>query len=533
MLACDVCIVGSGAAGGAVAYALADKGLRVLVLEKGPMVERFSKDEVALRLGAYRSNLNEEFHILYTKNGDGSVQRTSTKETGIGFWNGNIVGGASNFMSGYFHAMRRGDFELLDRYGPIEGANVANWPISYADLAPYYDKIARIIGMSGDGMPTPPLRENPFVSRFDRACRDLSLTPRRTPRAIASEDFDGRKGCYYSGFCGSYGCSSDAKASSRVALLRRSGAKIIPGAFVYHLASDERSVCRVSFFDGGGASHHIAAKVVVLTLGPIETARLLLNSKNRHFPRGLANNANQVGRNLIFSAGGVGEGSFSLRTFPELAQRDTFFNRYIDAWYELDGGKGGMVEFMFEHNNIINRVLERVWESGEPVWGEDLKKAMDRVRTHRKVVFEVFNDWLATDGTYVDVEEGVKDRWGIDVAAVHLDPHPRDLQVARKLAEKGAKILRAMGAQDVRWQISAAPTPNLVAGGCRMGLDRHTSVLDGECRAHELDNLYIADASCMPTGGSLPYTWTIYANALRVGERIAARLRAGGPSSPS
>jgi choline dehydrogenase-like flavoprotein len=96
--------------------------------------------------------------------------------------------------------------------------------------------------------------------------------------------------------------------------------------------------------------------------------------------------------------------------------------------------------------------------------------------------------------------------------------------VGRYLAERGARVLEALGARDVRIGVSDAPPPNLVAGGCRFGRDPRGSVLDPDCRVHDIDNLYVADGSFMPTGGSVPYTWTIYANALRVGDRIAARL---------
>jgi choline dehydrogenase-like flavoprotein len=117
-----------------------------------------------------------------------------------------------------------------------------------------------------------------------------------------------------------------------------------------------------------------------------------------------------------------------------------------------------------------------------------------------------------------------KDKWGLPVARIRLGYHPRDLEVGRYLSTQGARVLGEMGAENVDWSVSSSPPQNLVAGGCRFGTDPKTSVLDPDCRAHDVENLYLSDGSFMPTGGSVPYTWTIYANAFRVADRIIAAL---------
>ncbi len=110
------------------------------------------------------------------------------------------------------------------------------------------------------------------------------------------------------------------------------------------------------------------------------------------------------------------------------------------------------------------------------------------------------------------------------VARVRVGYHPHDLKVGRYLADKAEDVLKKMGGEHVRSHVSGSPPPNLVAGGCRFGSDPATSVLNADCRAHEVDNLYVSDGSFMPTGGSVPYTWTIYANAFRVADKIVAEL---------
>jgi choline dehydrogenase-like flavoprotein len=137
----------------------------------------------------------------------------------------------------------------------------------------------------------------------------------------------------------------------------------------------------------------------------------------------------------------------------------------------------------------------------------------------------VFNDWLPTDNCNVRVDEEIKDKWGVPVGVINLNSHPHDLEVGEHLAKKAAELLKKMGALEVEYSISSAPPPNLVAGGCRFGEDATTSVLDKNCKAHDLENLYVSDASFMPTGGSVPYTWSIYANSFRVAQKIKAKLR--------
>ena len=530
----DVCIIGSGAGAGPIAYELSNSGKSVVVLEKGGYYneEDFSKDELAIvRRERYTPNLKDEFHIIYDKDENGNITRYDGREAEWSFWNGSMVGGSSNLMSGYFHRMREEDFKLLSTYGKIDGANIVDWAISLEDLDPYYEKVDRIIGVSGENKPYPPLKTNKFAKKFDKACKSIGFKPYITPRAIISKNKDKRASCYYSNFCGSYPCASGAKGSSRAALLKNCSAKIIPNAFVYRLQSDGKRVTKAHFFDKDKKSHTIEAKIFVVAAQAIESARLLLNSKDKHFPNGLANNNKQVGKNLIFSAGGTGQGRFRFENLSnkervDLMERGVFFNRSLKEFQEIkiDGKpiKGGVIDFLFEHQNIISRVLRSIYdENGDLIWGERLKKKIESdIKRSRVLTYEVFNDWLPTDECYVDIEKGVKDKWGVEVAAIHLNSHPHDLKIGKYLSKKAKMVLKKMGAVEIKESISTSPPPNLVAGGCRFGNDPKSSVLDKNCKAWDLENLYISDASFMPTGGSVPYTYTIYANSFRVADAI-------------
>jgi choline dehydrogenase-like flavoprotein len=554
----DVCIVGSGAGAGPVAYTLSRAGYKVVVLEKGPWFETkdFTKDEmVAVRRSVYTPSLMDEPQVFETQNKKGEWVARNNYDSGKDFWNGSLVGGSTNFMSGYFHRLKPNDFKLKSTYGAIEGANIVDWPISYQEMERYYDQVEKVVGVSGrvvhhstqeprssEDFPLPPLAENKLSSWLDEAALKLGYQMVPIPRAILSRPRENRFSCYYSNYCGSYGCGSDAKGSSRVALLneglRTGNLKIIPNAKVYFLETDGKGrIQRVKYHGSDGKDHQIEAQLFVVAAQAIETSRLLLMSKNPDFPDGLANNSGQVGKNLLFSGGGIGGGHFYYKELSEqkvqqLKMPGVFVNRSIHHWYEIDdqefGGKakGGMVDFLFEHANATSKAIRQKWNSdGSLLYGPDLKKKLHAYFTgQRRLKFEVFVDWLPNDNCYVTLDPKITDKWGDPVARVRLGYHEHDLKVGRYLARKAEELLIQMGAKDVRSSISGGAPPNLQAGGCRFGDDPGTSVLDVNCKAHEVDNLYITDGSFMPTGGSVTYTWTIYANAFRVADKMLEKL---------
>ncbi|MBI2379449.1 MAG: GMC family oxidoreductase [Gammaproteobacteria bacterium] len=553
----DVCVIGSGAGGGPVAYTLAEAGYRVLVLEKGPWFTEkdFFKDEiVCCRRSVYTPELKDERHVLETPDGGGSWSAEPTSESGWDFWNGNCVGGSSNFMSGFFLRLKPDDFRLRSTYGAIAGANVVDWPIGYDELEPYYDKVEKLVGVSGKALPHPhadprsspdfpfpPTLEHPLADWLDRSCRDLDLHPLPTPRAILPAPALGRQGCAYSGYCGSYGCATGAKGSARAALLDKALAsgrcELRPHSMVARLVGDARGqIAAVEYFDKDGRKQRVDARIYVVACQAVETARLLLRSTGPRHPKGLANRHGQVGRNLLFSAGGSGSGDlpydhFTARQVDELKVFGPFLNRTLQDWYVIDdkalGGrvKGGSVEFLFQHPNPINRADRLKWGEDGLLWGEPLKRKLKAYFTGASHLrFEAFCDWLPTDDCRISLDPEVRDRWGLPVARVRAGYHPHDLKVGEYLAERSRAVLEHLGCVDVRSFVSGDPPSNLQAGGCRFGRDPKTSVLDPDCRAHGIDNLYVSDGSFMPTGGSVPYTFTIYANAFRVADQIVADL---------
>jgi len=558
----DVCVIGSGAGGGPVAWTLAKAGYTVVVLEKGPWLrdEDFFKDELACcRRSTYTPNLRDERHVIETREGSG-WEATPTSESGWDFWNGNLVGGATNLMSGFFHRLKPEDFRLRSEFGPVDGANVADWPISYDQLEPYYTKVEHIVGVSGKvsphpnleprstpDFPYPPTAENLVSKWIDKACIELGYHPLRVPRAILPRPALNRGGCSYSGYCGSYGCSTGAKGSSRAALLNDAvttgRCSVRAKAKVQRLATDAQGrVVAVEYMDAHDKLRRLSARIYVVACQAIETVRLLRHSTGAKHPTGLGNNRGQLGRNLVFSAGGSGSGYLTYAKLEEtqnkaLRQLGPFVNRALQDWYFIDDRKfaprrikGGTVEFLFGHPNPVGVANRAKWGDDGLIWGLPLKRKLERwFSEDRQIKFEVFNDWLPNDNCFVSLDGTTKDRWGMPVAKVRVGHHVHDLKVGEYLTERGENVLRQMDADWVSSSVSGSPPPNLVAGGCRFGTDPKASVLDADCRIWEIDNLFVSDGSFMPTGGSVPYTWTIYANAFRVGDKIVAQL--GGVKS--
>ena len=553
----DVVIIGSGASGGAVAYTLCKAGYKVAVLEKGRLVNReeFTKDELAYcRRDLVTPNLFDEYHTIEEKV-EGKWVATPTYESGWSFWNGNIVGGSSNLMSGMLHRLHPDDFRLKSKYGEIKGANVVDWPISYEELEPYYDRAEEIVGISGHvekhkyepprsrpNFTQKPTSENAVVKLLDKSCKALNITSLVTPRAVLSEDKADRKACYYSNFCGSYGCSSGAKSSSREALIKPALATgnltLLTHTHVklLHTSTKDEVEYALVVDTITGKEKKIKGKLFVVAAQAHESARLLLNSANAQHPHGLANSSGELGKNLLFSGGGSGQGELhkgSLKEikFEELMATGLFVNRSILDWYFVDhwwdgAFKGGSVEFMFEHQNIISRARKHNEEDNKLVWGKALgDKVVKRFTQQKSIRFEIFNDWLPNDDCFVALDKTHKDKYGMPVGKLRLEGHPQDVKVGKYIAKKCEAVLEEMGAKNIYSSVTSGAAQNLVAGGCRFGNDPKTSVLDKNCKAHDVHNLYVADASFMPTGGSVAYTWTIYANAFRVADKIIHALK--------
>lgn len=541
----DVCVIGSGAGAGPIIYELSKIGLKICVLEKGEIYNEkdFSKDEIAYaRRDIFTPNLKDEYHTIEELRDEKWI-KFPTYETGWSFWNGSLLGGSSNFMSGYFHRLKPDDFRLASKYGKIEGSNIVDWPINYDDMEKYYEKVERLVGISGEvsnndfqeprstkNFPYPPLAENKIVDLIDKSCKELGIETFKTPRAILSSEKGFRNPCYYSDFCGSYACSSGAKGSSRASLIKdaiaTNNVKIIPNTFVIKLNTNKDKKIKSATFINTKTEKkdEIKAKLFVLSAQAVESSRLLLNSKDENFPNGVANNSKNVGKNFLSSSGGIVSGTFdeTNMNLKDLFTAGIFVNRSVNKWYYTKEFKTGVIDFLFEHSNPIRRAsFLRFDNNDELVLGENLQNKIFETFTKTKTLnLEIFLDWTPNDNSFISVDEKYKDKYGIPVANIRIGSHPQDEKIGEFMKQKSIEILKQMGAKNIKSDVSTLPSSNLLAGGCRFGNDSNNSVLNKYCQAHEVSNLFVTDGSFMPTGGSVPFTWTIYANSFRVADFI-------------
>lgn len=547
----DVCVVGSGAGGGTLSWSLAEAGVKVLCLEKGPYytVKDFVyHDELLIQKRFFFAPDPElEPHMIDDRPG----QPAQKSRNG---WIANCVGGGTVHMSGFFYRLHRSDLTYKSRFGVPQGGTVEDWPISYEEFEPWYDRIEYLLGVTGVAgsnpfdeprkvpYPNPPILHHPFTEPFDRAAKKLGWHAFPTPRAILSRPYAGRPTCNYCGYCGNFGCESGAKSSVLAAFIPRAektgNFTLRPKSMAYEVvAGADGRVTGVRYFDEHGASHEVKARVVVVSCTSIESARLLLNSKSKAFPNGLANGAGQVGKNLHFSTFAGVEADFHRsgggKDFPGFDSRLPFLGRSVQDFYEpkkehrAPVEKAGMVRFDMQPKPPIYRAgqVASPGDTRDVVWGKELK---DRLRHHfhqnRSMEAEIFHEYTSNEQCFVSLDPEIKDKHGLSAARIQVRLLEKDVLGSRFLQDKAVELFEAMGADVVRRGAHGAPTYVLQHGTCRFGDDPQRSVLDRNCRAHEVPNLFVVDGSFMPSSGGVPTTLTIQANSLRVAAHIRDAL---------
>jgi choline dehydrogenase-like flavoprotein len=457
-------------------------------------------------------------------------------------------------MSGYFYRLKPVDFRLRSELGPVPGANLVDWPITYEDMSPFYDKAEEQLGVSGEAQPhpfaeprnkpypLPPLEEHPIANEVDKACKKLGMHSFRSARGIASREYKGRHGCVYCALCGSYGCEVDAKSGTHVSLLPAALAtgnvEIRPECMARSVEVDGQGRAKsVIYRDHKGETFEQPAKLVIVSCTAIESARLLLNSTSSKFPKGLANGNGQVGKNLLFSSFGQSRATFRLEkrktSWPWLADRAPFVHRSVQDFYmvpasEMQYRKAGTIGFMWTHPNPIHAIYEIATRGKYVDYGKHFKDLMREYRDSKLLEYETYGEWFATPGTYVDIDADTRDKFGLPVARISIDRHPNDLANIKLLMEKGDAVLKAMEPDKFEQKTIAGVTTILQGGTCRMGNDPATSVLDKDCRTHEVPNLYVVDGGFLPTSGAVPLTLTIVANSFRVADALVKKLKREG-----
>ncbi len=515
----DVVIIGSGAGGGPLALRLSQAKKNVLVLEKGPRFDPddYVHDPLVIEHGLFTPSIEDDPHTVVTK------KTTMAHRTTLG-WVASCVGGGTAHMGAYFYRFHPDDFRMRSRFGG--GFGLADWPFGYHDLEPFYTEAEREAGVSGlsganpfegarsSAYPMAPLRAHPIAADIESACRARGLTAFPTPRAVNSSAYQGRPACSYCPSCAGFGCPTGARGSTQAALLPRAEAtgfcRVEANAMVREVRVGHSGAKGVVYRNEAGADIEVEAKIVCICASAIESARLLLLSKSARFPDGLGNDNGLVGRNLQFHAVTMGHGDLPQGAGNADESGDPFVGRSVMDYYFLPDdvcalAKGGVIRFDFEPQLRPD---------------DDARHDGRSKRLH----FEVFHDYLATDDTFIELDDNVTDRWGLPVARIHLDPHPHHRKVGAWLGARAGEILEDVGATSVKLTDIGATSSYLVMGTCRAGVDPSVSVLDRDCQLHGTRGVFVVDGSFMPTSGGSPPTLTILANSFRVARRIVAML---------
>ncbi len=545
----DVCVIGSGAGGAPMALELARAGIQVVVLEKGPWYQStdFVHDEILnSRRNFFMPFPWDEPH-LWRNTATGAFTRSNEA------WTANCVGGGTVHMSGYFYRLKPVDFRLRSELGNVNNATLADWPISYADLSPFYDQAEAELGVSGNAVPhpfaeprsrnypLPPLAEHPVSLEIDKACKSLGLHSIPTARGIVSTNYQGRSACSYCALCGGYGCEHGAKSSTQASVIPKALAtgkvEIRAQCMASSIEVDAKGqATAVVYRDPNGVVQRLNCKVVVVSCTAVESARLLLNSTSTRFPQGLGNVNGLIGKNLFFSSFGQSKATFRVstqrETHPWLDTVAPFVNRSVQSEYlkpdhRLGFRKGGTLGFMWSHPNPIHTAINVAGTGPSGFFGQALKQALGELKDLKTLEFETYGEFLTNEATRVTVDSTVKDVYGQPAAAITVVRHPCDLTMTQHLVERGESILRALKPERVERVTTDGVTTILQGGTCRFGRSEADSVLNAECRSHAVANLYVVDGSFMPTSGGVPPTLTIVANAFRVAALLVQRLKRG------
>lgn len=534
----DFVVIGSGAAGGVVAKELSTAGFRVVVLEQGPWrtEKDFVHDEIKI---VNQSWLTNDWHVS-PNTFRAAAQDKARVQPAVLYGRG--VGGTTVHFSANFWRFREIDFTEASRKGTIAGTGLADWPITYQDLEPYYAKVDWEIGVAGAPGPFDPPRSRPYPmpphppkstgALLERGAAKLGWTAFPAPVAIASTALPGRSPCIQCGFCLGFGCEVRAKSSSLVTVIPVAVAtgrcEIRTDSYVRKIATDDAGrVTGVKYFDARKAEFFQRAKAVVVCANGAETPRLLLNSTSNRFPNGLANSSGVVGTHLMFNGAGNALGVFDheVNGFKGLVASRLVWDLYeLDPALGLAGGGG--FDYRFDLTPIQ-------FASGgglppnAPRWGRGFKRLLAHNYT-RTVVCYGHTSSLPVPTNTITLDPEVKDAWGVPAIRMTYQDHPQDLKLYKYFAERSEDLLKASGAVQT-WQtpIESQQFSVHLLGTCRMGNDPKTSVVDKFHRAHDVRNLFIVDGSSLVTCGRGQPTMTIQALAFRAGEHIAAFAKRG------
>jgi choline dehydrogenase-like flavoprotein len=516
----DVIIIGTGAGGGTLARALAPSGKRILLIERGERIRR-EKENWNVRAvqleGRYQTK-----EIWRDEHGQDLHPHTNY-----------CVGGNTKFYGAALFRLRERDFSELRHAGGLSPA----WPISYGELEPYYaraEQMYHVHGARGEDptepfasgpYPHPPVSHEPRLFALSEDMAHLGLRPLHTPLGVMLDERDpAASPCIRCNTCDGFPCLVHAKSDAEVVAvdpaLRHSNVELVTGARVDRLETDPsgRSVSKVHAIVGGEKVVY-SADIVVIACGEINSAALLLRSASARHPRGLANSSDLVGRNYMGHLNSVLM-AVSRCPNPTVFQKTLSFNDFYFGTKEWP--------FPMGHISFVGKLDADALRAGAPAIAPNF--TLEMMATH-SLDFWLTSEDLPDPNNRVTLDS--EGRIVLSYRPNNEDGHARLISELKSLMKQQRRCAIHGDACHVglfsrnlfvgqRIPLAGVAHQN---GTLRFGRDPKTSVLDVFCKAHDLDNLYVVDASFFPSSAAVNPGLTVMANALRVGDHLNERLR--------
>ncbi len=509
-----VVVIGTGAGGGVLANELAQKGVNVVALEAGGrhLPEDYLNDE-------WDSFGQLAWTDPRTTSGDWRVAKDFA---GLPAWIVKAVGGSTVHWAGASLRFQDHEWKAATTYGNVQGANLLDWPIEPAEMAPWYAKAEEKLGVTRtggrDGLPG----SNNFKV-FEAGAKKLGYKHVHTGRmAINSADYDDRPACQQTGFC-FQGCKWGAKWSSAYTDIPRGEAtgnlEVREKAHVLRIEHDKSGkVTGVVYADADGNQQMQKAKVVCVAGNSIESPRLLLNSASSLFPDGLGNSSGQVGRNYMrHMTGSV----YAVFDKPVRMWRGTTMAGIISDESRHDPSRGFVGGYEMETLSLGIPFMAAFLDPGG--WGREFTTALDAYENMAGMW--IVGEDMPQETNRISLSSDVKDQFGLPVANVHFDDHSNDIAMRNHAYNQGMAVYDAVGATRTFPTPPYPSTHNL--GTNRMSAKPRDGVVNKWGQSHDVKNLFVSDGSQFTTGASENPTLTIVALAMRQADHLARELKSG------
>ncbi len=506
-----ICIVGSGAGGGTLGNELAQRGIKVVILEAGGRYEipDFINDE-------WESFTQLAWKDMRTTSGTWRVHKDFPN---LPAWIVKAVGGSTVHWAGASLRFQEHEFKTRTVYGALPGANLMDWPITLAELEPYYAKAESKMGVTGtNGIPRLPGNNNFKV--MHAGATKLGYKEVHTGNmAINSEPRDGRGSCQQIGFC-FQGCKSGAKWSTLYTEIPKGEAtgklEVRSGCMALHIEHDKAGhATGVVYVDAQGKTQRQRARAVAVAGNSLESPRLLLNSASAMFPNGLANSSGQVGRNYMRHMTGSVYAAFDK---PVHMYRGTTMAGIVRDEAALNTKRGFVGGYELETLSLGLPFMAAFLNPGE--WGRDFTSAMEDYPNMAGMW--IVGEDMARETNRVTLDPKVRDKNGMQVASVHYDDHENDTKMRAHAYRQGAAIYEAVGATRTFRTPPYPSTHNL--GTNRMSANAKDGVVNKFGQTHDVKNLFVSDGSQFTSGAACNPTLTIVALAIRQAENMAGML---------